>query len=205
PPQIVIEQVGYGAGSRHRNITGIPNVLRITIGRLYIEQEPLMWQMEANIDDAEPRVVAHAIERIVSSGASDAWAEPTHGKKGRLGVKLCALVKQETLEQVERVFFEETTTLGVRRYPVQRTVLERHYVSLQTKFGELTVKVGVSKEKIINVSVEYETAKAAAEQFSVPLKRVISEGLFAAADAGIIAGATVDVLENIKHGTPECT
>jgi uncharacterized protein (DUF111 family) len=205
PPQIVIEQVGYGAGLRQKNVTGIPNVLRITVGRLYVDKEPFMWQMEANLDDAEPRVIAHALERILSSGASDAWSEPTYGKKGRLGVKLCALVTDDAIEQVEKAFFSETTTLGIRRHLVQRTVLERHSVSLHTKFGELSLKVGVSKNSIVNLSIEYETAKTLADALCVPLKTILSEGLIAAAEAGIFVGATTEALERLENRTSNHT
>lgn len=197
PPQMVIEQVGYGAGARQKNITDIPNVLRVTIGRLYVEREPLLYQMEANLDDAEPRVVAHALEHALSEGASDAWMESIYGKKGRMGVKLCALVPEEACERVEKVFFEETTTLGVRRYPVQRSVLERQFLRVRSRLGEMTLKVGISGGRISNVSVEYETARALSEKLGIPLKSVIAEALFAAAEAGILIGAPQDVVENL--------
>jgi len=201
PPQMVIEQVGYGAGAREKNVTDIPNVLRVTIGRLYVEKEPLLYQMEANLDDVEPRVVAHALERAISEGASDAWMESFYGKKGRMGVKLCALVSEEARERVERVFFEETTTLGVRRYPVQRTVLERRSLNIRTRFGEVTVKVGISGGRIANIAVEFETAKALSEETGVPLKKILSEAMFAAAEEGLFVGASEEAFENLTLRT----
>jgi len=189
PPQMVVERVGYGAGARERNTTGIPNVLRVTLGRVYVDREPLLWQMEANIDDAEPRILSHAVGKVLEAGASDAWIEPTYGKKGRLGAKLCALVPQEAFDVVRRIFFEETTTLGLRYWPVSRAVLERCFVEVKTRYGDVVVKVGHDGSRVLNVSVEYESAKRLAEEEGVSLKSVLEEGLVAAAAAGFFVGA----------------
>lgn len=189
PPQMVVERIGYGAGKREQNTTGIPNVLRVTVGSIYVEREPLLWQMEANIDDVEPRVISHAVGKIMESGASDVWIEPTYGKKGRLGAKLCAIVPEEALDVVRKAFFEETTTLGVRFWPINRTVLKRCFVTVKSRWGDVVVKVGHNGEKILNVSVEYESARRVAETEGVSLKSVVMEGLAVAAAMGLRPGA----------------
>jgi len=191
PPQMVVERVGYGAGERERNTTGIPNVLRVTLGSVYVDREPFLWQMEANIDDAEPRILSHAVGKALDAGAQDAWIEPTYGKKGRMGAKLCAIVPQSAMDAVRAVFLEETTTLGVRFWAIRRAVLERFFVEVKTRYGDVVVKVGHDGKRVLNVSVEYESARRLAESSGVSLKSVILEGLSAAAEAGLHCGAPV--------------
>ncbi|RKY15741.1 MAG: nickel pincer cofactor biosynthesis protein LarC [Planctomycetota bacterium] len=191
PPQMVVERVGYGAGKRERNTTGIPNVLRVTLGSVYVDREPFLWQMEANIDDAEPRILSHAVSKALEMGAQDAWIEPTYGKKGRMGAKLCAIVSQSAMHAVKAVFLEETTTLGVRFWAIRRSVLERFFVEVKTRYGDVVVKVGHDGKRVLNVSVEYESARRLAQSSGVSLKSVVLEGLSAAAAAGIHCGAPV--------------
>ena len=199
PPQMVVESVGYGAGTREKNVTGIPNVLRVTLGKVYMDQEPLLWQLEANIDDAEPRVIAHAVSKAMGSGAVDAWMEPTYGKKGRLGVKICAIVRQKALESVSRVVLEETTTLGLRAWPIQRRELQRRSINLQTPMGEVSVKIGHDGSRIVNVQTEHDSAAELAASSGLPLKAILQATIAAATEAGIMVGAPADIIETVDH------
>ena len=162
-----------------------------------MDQEPLLWQLEANIDDAEPRVVAHAVSKAMGSGAVDAWMEPTYGKKGRLGVKICAIVRQKALESVSRVVLEETTTLGLRAWPIQRRELQRRSINLQTPMGEVSVKVGHDGSRIVNVQTEHDSATELAASSGLPLKAILQATIAAATEAGIMVGAPADIIETV--------
>jgi pyridinium-3,5-bisthiocarboxylic acid mononucleotide nickel chelatase len=95
-------------------------------------------------------------------------------KKGRPGHLLTALAREEDVSRVEAVFFRETTTFGVRRYPVARTVLAREIVRVPTEWGEVEVKLGrLNGGGVLTATPEYESARRVAEAKGVALRAVL--------------------------------
>ncbi len=173
-PRFRIERAGYGAGDR--DLPERPNVFRLVIGT---EEGPLetpsarVVVLETNLDDAQPQLVAHAIDRLLAAGALDAFAESIQMKKGRFGIKLSAIGEPGSESALEAVMFRETTTFGVRRYECARTTLEREWLTVSTPFGEARVKVGSLGGAEIRTP-EYEDCLKLAERSGSPLRDVLA-------------------------------
>jgi len=176
PPPMRLEATGYGAGERD---TAVPNMVRLLVGEaespLANFDSPLpndAFVIEANIDDMSPELVAHACERLLLTGASDAWTTPITMKKGRSALTLSVLVGPEKRDGVLDVLFAETSTLGVRVYAVAKEALGRDSMTVEVKGHLVRVKVGIRHGRIVNRAPEYEDARAAAGALDLPLKEV---------------------------------
>ena len=183
-PPMEVEAIGYGAG--HRDLP-IPNLLRVSVGRaLRLEEqgyeEDIVTLMEANIDDMNPEFYEHVMARLFDKGALDVFLTPIQMKKSRPAVKLSAIVREADLNGVLDVFFEETTTLGVRLYEARRKKLTRERIVIETKYGKVGVKVGKLGDAVKNISPEYEDCRRIAEREGIPLKEVYEEARRAAGE-----------------------
>ncbi len=186
-PAFVPSRTGYGLGTS--SWPDRPNVLRMTAGdpapadaalpRAGAAESAELWVLETNLDDCPGELVARAIDAALEAGALDAWAAPVVMKKGRPGVLLCALVEEPRREGVTKVFFEETTTLGVRRRPVLRDALAREIETVETPYGPVRVKVGLAGGREIGAHPEYDDCLARAREKGVPVKEVMAAALAA--------------------------
>ena len=168
-----ITTVGYGSGSRE--IPQLPNLLRVFIGTLEARYEhDELVTVETNIDNMNPEIFPFVIERLLSSGAHDAYMIPVVMKKGRSGILLSALVNRGKLDAVLGVIFAETTTLGVRVQPVERRKLKRSARLVKTSFGEMNVKV-ISHDGVERLSPEFEECKRIALEKNIPLLDVYKQ------------------------------
>lgn len=84
--------------------------------------ESSMWVMEANLDDCTGEALGYAMEVLLEAGARDVWYTPAYMKKNRPAYVLHVLTTAEKREELEQLVFSCTTTIGVRRYPVERTI-----------------------------------------------------------------------------------
>lgn len=178
-PAMTLEREGYGAG--HRSLPR-PNLLRVILGDSTISESAPREELvvlEANIDDMNPEWFDAAFAHIVAAGAIDVWLTPIIMKKGRPAHLLSALAPLAARAAIERAFFTNTTTLGVRATPVTRTALARETVEVETAFGRVTVKVGRLAGKQLNAAPEYDSARRVAEAAGVPLKEVYAAALAA--------------------------
>ncbi|HEY6001706.1 MAG TPA: nickel pincer cofactor biosynthesis protein LarC [Anaeromyxobacter sp.] len=186
-PPFVPGRIGYGIGTS--SWPDRPNVLRMTLGEragaastasgAEVASSASLWVLETNLDDCPGQLVARAIEAALEAGALDAWAAPLVMKKGRPGFLLSALVEEERREAVTRAFFEETTTLGVRRHAVARDALEREVATVETPYGAVRVKVGRSAGRELGAHPEYDDCARLAREKGVPVKEVMAAALAA--------------------------
>jgi uncharacterized protein (TIGR00299 family) protein len=173
-PRMRVEATGYGAGSR--DYEKFPNVLRVLVG----ESEEVggeagterLLMVETNIDDLSPQIVGHLMELALARGALDCFFTPAQMKKNRPGVLVSILCRPRDRETFASLLFEETTTLGVRFYEVERQALERESVSVETEFGPVRVKVARRGGRVVGGTPEYEDCRAAAERAGAPLRKV---------------------------------
>ncbi len=176
-PPLRVAGVGWGAGTR--DLPDRPNLLRAVAGR---PEAPAADEravvVEANLDDQSPELVATLIERLLAAGARDAWLQPVLMKKGRPGVIVGALADAERRAAVEAALLRESSTIGVRSHTVERAVLERRTVEVETPWGPLPVKVAGDGADL-NAAPEFEACRALAERAGVPLKRVYAEAIAA--------------------------
>ena len=177
-PEIKIDNIGYGAGTRE--FSDHANVLRLTIGEIqsssHVTTETVSI-LEANIDDLNPQIFAYVLDRLFEEGALDAFAIPVQMKKNRPGMLLTVLCKPEDTNKVSGVIFRETTTLGVRQREEKRQVLARKFVNVTTRWGTVRIKLGSMNGTVTNYAPEYEDCRRIAAEHHVPLKIVMQEAI----------------------------
>ena len=178
-PPLQIEAVGYGAGTR--SLADRPNVLRLLLGRVVpASAGDEVIEIAATIDDANPELYAYALDAVFAAGARDAWLIPAQMKKGRPGVVLHALADPWARDAVAAAILRETTAIGLRFHAVQRVVLPREVVSVETPFGPVRVKIAVAPDGTRNVAPEYEDCRQVAAERGVALKVVYQAAIAAA-------------------------
>lgn len=180
-PLMKIERTGYGAGTR--TYPKFPNVLRAVLGELLSDAHDTpdtVTVIEANLDDLNAQVFGHLMEQVLAAGALDFFYTPVQMKKNRPGVLLTLLCKPEDRARMCELIFRETTTLGVRYRAEQREILQREFVTVETVYGEIRIKVSKAKDgRVLNAAPEFEDCRAAAERQQVALREVQTAALTA--------------------------
>jgi uncharacterized protein (TIGR00299 family) protein len=171
-PQMRIDRVAHGAGSRE--LPGTPNVLRLFLGEyLPAADADTSVLIETNIDDMNPQVYEHLIDRLLQAGAHDAFLTPIIMKKGRPGILLSVLTDPAKSDALLDIVFRETTSIGARIQPVGRRKLAREIREVETVYGRVRVKVSRRGDEVLTVTPEYEDCRRLAEEKQVPLKHVM--------------------------------
>ena len=130
-----------------------------------------VFQIEANIDDSTPEELGYAMDKLFEAGARDVHFIPCYMKKNRMGTLLCALADSEHLAAVEKAIFLHTSTVGVRRFPVERTCMVRSTFEVETEFGKVRVKKSVLGD-IEKIKPEFDDLKACADKAGVPIREI---------------------------------
>ncbi len=138
PDSYIIQKIGIGAGKKDFKNA---NILRIMIIEDTAATEEDIWVLESNIDDCTGEAVAFAMEELFAKGANDAYFTPIYMKKNRPATKLTILCHKKDISEMEDVVFKHLSTIGIRRYPVERTVLVREMVTVDTKYGPCQFKM----------------------------------------------------------------
>ncbi len=147
--------------------------------------------LETALDDLSPQVLAYVTDLVLAAGALDVMSTPVTMKKGRLGTLLTVLTDQAHALAIERILFEQTTTLGIRTHTEQRSYLSRTHITVETPFGAIRMKVGSLAGQELNAAPEFADAKAAADVHQVPLKRVLQAAHSAYANSHASSSAPV--------------
>jgi len=168
-PGMHIDATGYGAGARE---LAHPNIVRALVGELTNDKNDDVMLIETNLDDMNPEMLPHVIEKLLAAEALDAWTTGAVMKKGRPGHILSVLGTSATKDALIELIFQETSTLGVRTSPARRSTLERSWVDVQVSGHPVRVKLGSRAGKVITVAPEYEDARAAAEGSGLALREI---------------------------------
>ncbi|MFH0771458.1 MAG: nickel pincer cofactor biosynthesis protein LarC [Candidatus Omnitrophota bacterium] len=179
-PSMRILKVGYGAGTYE--IPNQPNLLRSIIGeKTEACYSDVIMVIETNIDDMSPQTYEYLIERCLAAGALDAYLTPVIMKKSRPGCVVTILAEPSKAEAVSEIMFKETTTFGIRRYPVLRKKLDRRVIKVKTGYGEARVKLGYLEDKLKIISPEYDDCKRIAGSKGISFRAAFKEAESAAA------------------------
>lgn len=158
----------------HHKLNHRPNVLRASLmessGAEESSQECLV--METNLDDMTPELVGALMDSLLKAGALDVFTTPVQMKKNRPGVLLTVLCEMQKADELKNIIFTESTTLGIRQHPVERTVLGRRIEEVETMYGKIRVKVGTWQGRDITRSPEMDDCIAAARAQGVPVRVV---------------------------------
>lgn len=171
-PVFKIEKVGQGFGTAHR--PQLPNILRVMMGSLVsptLDTE-LISELVTVVDDISGVVLGHAADKCRASGALDVYVVPIQMKKGRPGFEVRLLCKPEDASRFYAMLFEETGTLGVRVYPVQRVTLPRRASKARKHGFDVETKVVKGINGRAQHRIEYESLKKIADETRLPLKHV---------------------------------
>src|SRR5262249_55697153 len=136
-PVMTVERIGHGAGMK--DFLEQPNLLRIFLGEFAEKANPAerdqVWILETNLDDVSGEVVGHCFDLLFAAGALDVSTPATGIKKSRRGLLLSVIVPSGARDEAEAILFRETRTFGIRRYPVERSKLQRESMIVQTPWG----------------------------------------------------------------------
>ena len=149
---MTVNKIGYGMGKRHfhdQHGTEILSAVRAMIGEEGPEDEILM--LSCNLDDMTGEQLGFAVEQLMDRGARDVFATPIYMKKNRPGILLTVICDSATKDEMVKLIFKHTTTLGVREQTAKRHILDRSEEIRSTPYGDVRVKMasgyGVSREK----------------------------------------------------------
>lgn len=134
-----------------------------------------MVKMEVNLDDISGEWLGYVMDLLFEAGANDVFYSPIYMKKNRPGILLQLLCSVEKLEDMKQILLKETTTLGIRYYPITVHRMERRFIKVDTRWGPVTVKQGISAGMVFQSSPEYEECRNIAEEHQIPLKMVYEE------------------------------
>ena len=174
PPSMTVEKIGYGTGQKefpHR-----PNLFRLIVGAsaMGLKQEDMLV-IETNIDDMNPQYFDHVMERLFAAGARDVFLTPIQMKKNRLATLLTVICAPARRDPLVEIILQETTSIGVRYYPVQRLILKRESKKVKTRYGEVTVKIVEQPDGTKRATPEYDDLKRIAAAKNVTLKTIHDE------------------------------
>lgn len=172
-PSMRLGRVGMGSGQRE---LPFPNVVRVWLGESEAQPDGLIVEtltlLETNIDDLNPQVYEHVLNRLFAAGALDVTLTPLHMKKNRPATMLSVLCRTGDVDQLLSIILTETTTLGVRRSTIERVSLPRSIETVATRFGSIRVKVARWND-LVRAVPEYEDCRRAAEEYHAPLLEVM--------------------------------
>jgi uncharacterized protein (TIGR00299 family) protein len=177
-PELVVEQIGYGAGTREYQ--EFPNVLRLLIGeskdenieRSETDTTESLIILKSNIDDSTPQIIGFVMERAFELGALDCWFTPIQMKKNRPAIQLSILCNAQHQAELMAMIYAETTTIGIRISRVSRDALKREIVVVATEYGDIRVKVASRNERVVNLMPEYDDVRRIALEKGIPFRKV---------------------------------
>jgi len=134
-------------------------------------------QLATNLDDCTAEHLGAAMEKLLAAGALDVWFTPIQMKKHRPGTMLSVLCAPEDADRMAELIFTETTAFGLRRENIVRLKLLRRFETVRTEFGDVTVKLGLKGDAVVQVAPEFESCRAASERAGVPIRTVYNAAM----------------------------
>ena len=166
PASFKCTRTGLGAGKRTYER---PSLLRaMMLETEENDEKDTIWKLECNIDDCTGEALGYCMGKLLRSGARDVHYIPVYMKKNRPAYQLDVICDDTTRETLENIIFAETTTIGIRRCRMERTVMKREFATIATEYGHATVKICRHGE-IEKIYPEYESAAVIAEKSGMPV------------------------------------
>lgn len=170
PPSFVIKKAGLGAGKRaYTDRSGILRAFLIQ-GEENEDRDKVV-KLETDIDDCSGEVLGYVMKKLFKAGAKDVHYAPIFMKKNRPAWELTVICKEDQVEELEQIIFTETTTIGIREYPLMRSILDREEKEVETVYGKAAVKQ-VTFRDMTRAYPEYDTVKKLAKKSKVPFMDV---------------------------------
>lgn len=172
-----IQKTGYGIG--HKKASK-PNFLRVYLGEAATTQDKGIlredaWLIESNIDDMNPEWYEVIIEKLLNKGAHDVFLTNIMMKKSRPGIKISVLCGKNQIEDMKEILLTETTSLGLRVNPVEKSFLERKSFLLNTRFGKIRIKSSFYNGKLLHQKPEYDDCKKISLEKGMSMEKIFRE------------------------------
>lgn len=161
PETYQIQNTGIGAGKREYEVPSMVRVLSILPSE---RPADTIWKLECNVDDAPAEELGYCMDKLFAAGARDVHFIPCMMKKNRPGTMISVICSKEQIPTMEDILFHETTTIGIRRCSMERTVLPRKLRSIETAYGSLQVKECTLPDGTIRLYPEYDSMRELAEK-----------------------------------------
>ena len=177
PPEMKVEVIGYGAGTRD---LPVPNLLRVMIGESAETGEQIRERLillESNLDDLNPEIYPYLMESLFNAGALDVCLVPIQMKKNRPGTQIQILTETQKAEEMRAILFKETSTLGIRQTQLDRYSLPRVTKEVLTSYGSIRIKVAGVGTDFQKASPEFEDCQKCARENDIPLQQVYQEAI----------------------------
>ena len=169
PQNFKIVNTGIGAGTRNYEKSSL---LRAMI--IETDKNDGIYKLETNIDDCTGEALGFVAQKILEVGAKDIYFTPIFMKKNRPAYQLNVICEYDDISKVEEVVFKHTTTIGIRKYKVERTVLNRDVIKVSTVYGEVDVKKCTFKDDV-KYYPEYESVAKICNRFNVSYQDAYAE------------------------------
>ena len=171
PDNYRILKIGLGAGKKDFMKANVLRAMLLEVPEDDRAQTEDIWKIESNIDDCSGEMLGLTMERLLEAGARDVFFSPIFMKKNRPAYMLNVLCDKDKIAEMENIIFEETTTIGIRRYPVERTIMNRHQAVVSTPYGEVKIKV-CERGHVESRYPEYDSVREVSRAAGVPFKTV---------------------------------
>lgn len=158
PGNFAIKKIGMGAGKRTYDRPSMLRAMLIDVEESAYEKD-VIWKLETNIDDCSGENLGLTMELLLEAGARDVNYIPVFMKKNRPAYQLNVICSEEDVERMEEIIFTNTTTIGIRKMQMERSILKRESRMVQTPLGEAKVKV-CSFQGMERCYPEYDSVKA---------------------------------------------
>jgi len=170
-PAMTIMQTAYGIGHRE---TEIPNVLRVHLAEAedLNKQDKTTLLLQCNIDDMTGEILGDVMELLMDHGAMDVHFTPIIMKKNRPSTMISLLCSKKDESRFKELLFLNTTTLGVKSFSLEKTMLERRFETIETTLGPVTMKRALFNGKVIRSKPEFEECREIARRNNIPLIEV---------------------------------
>lgn len=173
PEKFRVRSVGIGLGTRE---IGRANLLRAVLldEEAVAGEEESIFQLVSNIDDATGEMLGFAAEEIAAAGALDVCFVPCFMKKNRPAYQVQILAAESCVPAVEAALFRATTTIGVRKWRVERTCLEREIITAKLPFGDVRVKRCRTTDGNVHAYPEFDDVRALARKTNLPFDEIFN-------------------------------
>lgn len=163
PEDFTMLKTGIGAGKRQYRCPGILRAMLIR-ETTDLQIKDIIWKLETDIDDCGGEMMGHVMNLLMANGAREVHYTPIYTKKNRPAYTLTVICKESEREKLENLIFSETTTIGIRRVEMERTILQREIQKKDTPVGTAIVKACTLPDGNIRYYPEYENVAELAER-----------------------------------------
>lgn len=168
----IIDKIGYGLGYKTFEI---PNLLRVFLtetDKVSDVKSNISLIIECNIDDMNPELYDYIFDSLFRAGAHDVFITPVIMKKSRPAATLSVLCSPDIEHNIEKILFEETSTLGIRKYKVEKSMLDRKTETIDTIYGQVRIKSAFYNGHLLKSKPEYDDCLRIAKEQKVPISEV---------------------------------